>query len=115
MDGVNLHEKHGGKFHFQLRLTQSMCDAPLEVLELGVRSYNCLKRAGFNTVGNLVDALSEGADLKTIRNCGKTSVREIQEHLFLYQYYSLPDDKKDDYLREVVRMNRKEECGAITV
>ena len=107
LDGVNLHEKHGAQFHFRMHLTQSMCDASLEVLDLGVRSYNCLKRAGYNTVGNLVDALASGTDLKTIRNCGKTSVREIQERLFLYQYNSLPADKQNDYLMEVVQMNRR--------
>lgn len=105
LDGVNLHEKKGGRFKFRMHMTQSMSNAQLEALDLGVRAYNSLKRAGYNTIGDVVEAVSSGADLHSIRNCGKTSVREIMEHLFLYQYNSLPTDKQEAYLLEVVRMN----------
>ena len=108
LDGVQLREKHGSSFKFRMHMTQSMSDTSLEALDLGVRAYNSLKRAGYNTIGDVVDAISSGSDLKSIRNCGKTSVREIMEHLFLYQYNSLPASKQDDYLIEVVQMNRKE-------
>ena len=108
LDGVQLREKHGSSFKFRMHMTQSMSDTSLEALDLGVRAYNSLKRAGYNTIGDVVDAISSGSDLKSIRNCGKTSVREIMEHLFLYQYNSLPANKQDDYLIEVVQMNRKE-------
>ena len=43
--------------------------------------------------------------LKSIRNCGRTSAREIMEHLFLYQYNSLRTESRDAYLREVAAMN----------
>ena len=108
LDGVQLREKRGSSFKFRMHMTQSMSDTSLEALDLGVRAYNSLKRAGYNTIGDVVDAISSGSDLKSIRNCGKTSVREIMEHLFLYQYNSLPASKQDDYLIEVVQMNRKE-------
>ena len=108
MDGVNLHEKKGGRFKFQMHMTQGMSESSIETLDLSVRSYNSLKRAGFNTVGDVVDAISSGTELKGIRNCGAKSVREIMEHLFLYQYNSLPADKQDDYLVEVVLMNKRE-------
>ncbi len=51
----------------------------IEELELGVRSYNCLKRAGSQTVGDLV-AKSEG-ELAAIPNFGKKSIDEVQETL----------------------------------
>ncbi len=108
LDGVKLREKHGGSFKFKIHLTQTMSDTSIEALELGVRAYNSLKRAGYNTIGDLVEVISSGKDLKNIRNCGKTSIRDIMEHLFLYQYNSLPANKQDDYLKEVVLMNRKE-------
>ena len=105
MDGVILKERHGGKFHFRLHLTNQMMNAPLEALELGQRSYNCLKRAGFSTIGEVLNAISGGTDLKTIRNCGSKSIREIMEQLFLYQYTSLCPEKQEEYLKEVVQMN----------
>ena len=109
MDGVDLHEKKGGSFKFRMHLTPGMSESPIETLELSVRSYNSLKRAGFNTVGDVADAICSGIKLKEIRNCGAKSVREIMEHLFLYQYNSLTPDRQDEYLKEVVMMNRCQE------
>ena len=105
MEGVELKEKHGGQFHFRLHLTEKMRNTPLEALELGQRSYNCLKRAGYSTIGELTDAISGGQELKGIRNCGAKSVREIMEQLFLFQYTSLKPEMQKAYLNEVVQMN----------
>jgi hypothetical protein len=54
-------------------------DTPIEELDLSVRSYNCLKRVGITTVGELV-AKSE-AELLDIRNLGRSSVNEFREKL----------------------------------
>jgi DNA-directed RNA polymerase subunit alpha len=56
-----------------------MHDILIEELELGVRSYNCLKRAGIQTVGDLVSK-SEG-ELNAIPNFGKKSIDEVIETL----------------------------------
>lgn len=52
---------------------------PVEELDLTVRSYNCLKREGIHTVGELV-ARSE-ADLLDIRNFGSKSINEVKDKL----------------------------------
>ena len=52
---------------------------PIEDLDLSVRSYNCLKREGINTVAELV-ALSE-TQLMNIRNFGQKSVDEVRDKL----------------------------------
>ena len=52
---------------------------PIESLDLSVRSYNCLKREGINTVSELV-ALSEH-QLMNIRNFGSKSVDEVRDKL----------------------------------
>jgi DNA-directed RNA polymerase subunit alpha len=56
-----------------------MHDILIEELELGVPSYNCLKRAGIQTVGDLI-AKSEG-ELNAIPNFGKKSIDEVIETL----------------------------------
>ena len=56
-----------------------MHDILIEELELGVRSYNCLKRAGIQTVGDLIGK-SEG-ELNAIPNFGKKSIDEVIETL----------------------------------
>lgn len=52
---------------------------PIEDLDLQARSFNCLKREGIHTLGQLVARSRE--DLLDIRNFGKKSIDEIQEKL----------------------------------
>jgi DNA-directed RNA polymerase subunit alpha len=61
------------------RASTAMDDILIEELDLGVRSYNCLKRAGIQTVGDLVSK-SEG-ELAAIPNFGKKSIDEVVETL----------------------------------
>ncbi len=51
----------------------------IEDLDLSVRSYNCLKRAGINTVQDLRDKSEE--DLMKVRNLGKKSLKEVKQKL----------------------------------
>ena len=51
----------------------------IEELELGVRSYNCLKRAGIQTVGDLVQ--KSDSELAAIPNFGRKSIEEVKETL----------------------------------
>ncbi len=51
----------------------------IEELELGVRSYNCLKRVGVETIGDLVS--KSEAELAAIPNFGKKSIEEVIESL----------------------------------
>jgi DNA-directed RNA polymerase subunit alpha len=52
---------------------------PIEELDLTVRSYNCLKREGINTVGELISR--NEADLLDIRNFGQKSIDEVKMKL----------------------------------
>src|SRR5215203_5202721 len=54
-------------------------DRLIEELEIGVRAYNCLKRAGIQTVGDLVQR-SE-SELNAIPNFGRRSTEEVKESL----------------------------------
>ena len=56
-----------------------MDDILIEELELGVRSYNCLKRAGIQTVGDLVQ--KSDSELAAIPNFGRKSIEEVKETL----------------------------------
>ena len=60
-------------------LAHGMENFPIEELELGVRSYNCLKRVGIETIGDLVSK-SEN-ELASIPNFGKKSIEEVKETL----------------------------------
>ncbi len=54
----------------------------IEDLELSVRSYNCLKRAGIQTVEELTQKTEE--DMMKVRNLGKKSLKEVKEVLISY-------------------------------
>jgi DNA-directed RNA polymerase subunit alpha len=60
-------------------LAHGMENFPIEELELGVRSYNCLKRVGIETIGDLVSK-TEG-ELAAIPNFGRKSIEEVKETL----------------------------------
>ena len=51
----------------------------IEELDLSVRSYNCLKRAGINTVQELTE--KSEADMMRVRNLGRKSLVEVKEKL----------------------------------
>jgi len=54
-------------------------DMTIDELELSVRSYNCLKRAGINTVGELCDKTED--DMMKVRNLGRKSLEEVLNKL----------------------------------
>ncbi|MBR4435737.1 MAG: DNA-directed RNA polymerase subunit alpha [Clostridia bacterium] len=56
-------------------------DMVIEELDLSVRSYNCLKRAGINTIAELVERDEE--EMMKVRNLGKKSLEEVQQKLAL--------------------------------
>src|SRR2546421_2941019 len=61
------------------RSPDGMDDILIEELELGVRSYNCLKRAGIQTVGDLLQ--KSESELNAIPNFGRKSIEEVIETL----------------------------------
>lgn len=65
-------EKEEGKKEKALELT-------IEELDLSVRSYNCLKRAGINTVEELTEKTED--DMMKVRNLGKKSLEEVIQKL----------------------------------
>jgi DNA-directed RNA polymerase subunit alpha len=79
-------EGEGGEFY----------DVPIEDLDLAMRAYNCLKRAGITTVGEIIERLERGpAEILAIRNFGQKSLVELIERLrekgYLPEGYELED------------------------
>ncbi|WOC32612.1 MULTISPECIES: DNA-directed RNA polymerase subunit alpha [Caproicibacterium] len=54
---------------------EKVLEMTIEELDLSVRSFNCLKRAGINTVGDLVNKSEE--DMMKVRNLGRKSLEEV--------------------------------------
>lgn len=58
---------------------EKVLEMTIEELDLSVRSYNCLKRAGINTVSELTERTMD--DMMKVRNLGKKSLEEVQQKL----------------------------------
>ena len=54
---------------------EKVLEMTIEELDLSVRSFNCLKRAGINTVGDLINKSED--DMMKVRNLGKKSLEEV--------------------------------------
>ena len=70
--GIDFNEPEDDKKDKGLEMT-------IEELDLSVRAYNCLKRAGINTVAELVQRNQE--DMMKVRNLGKKSLEEVEQKL----------------------------------
>ena len=58
---------------------EKILEMAIEELDLSVRSYNCLKRAGINTVEELVQRNEE--EMMKVRNLGRKSLEEVEQKL----------------------------------
>ena len=58
---------------------EKILEITIEELDLSVRSYNCLKRAGINTVEELIKRNEE--EMMKVRNLGRKSLEEVQQKL----------------------------------
>ncbi|MBU5485061.1 DNA-directed RNA polymerase subunit alpha [Clostridium sp. MSJ-11] len=58
---------------------EKVLEMTIEELDLSVRSYNCLKRAGINTVQELTERTID--DMMKVRNLGKKSLEEVEQKL----------------------------------
>lgn len=98
-------------FHYHVMFTAEQMKQDVEVLDLSVRAYHCLKRFGFNTLGNLINGIytkeneTSKRQLLKVRNLGKNTAEEILMKLFYYQFNVLPDSQKREYMLEVAASN----------
>ena len=98
--------RRGGKLRFPIYLDEKLKITEIDALELSIRSSNCLHRAGYMMIADLVESINGTEDLRKIRNCGKKSVDEIMEQLFCYQYNQLDTSKKIKYIKRVLELNK---------
>ena len=102
---------HKKFIRFNVYLSKKELDENLSVLDLSQRSINCLRRAGFNTLRDMLDAISVTGDerskekLLRLRNLGRKSAEEILLTLMCYQFQILSDRERKEYLQDIVKLN----------
>ena len=70
---------------------EKVLEMTIEELDLSVRAYNCLKRAGINTVSELVQRNQE--DMMKVRNLGRKSLEEVEQKLEALNLALRPSDE----------------------
>ncbi|MBN2796196.1 MAG: DNA-directed RNA polymerase subunit alpha [Clostridia bacterium] len=70
---------------------EKVLEMTIEELDLSVRSYNCLKRAGINTVEELANKSEE--DMMKVRNLGKKSLEEVKKKLIELELGLRPEEE----------------------
>jgi DNA-directed RNA polymerase subunit alpha len=70
---------------------EKVLEMSIDELELSVRSYNCLKRAGINTVEELCNKTPD--DMMKVRNLGKKSLEEVLEKLKELGLHLMPSEE----------------------
>jgi DNA-directed RNA polymerase subunit alpha len=80
-------------------LPAQVAETPIEELDLSVRAYNCLKRAGLTRVGEIIERMAQGDDeMLVIRNFGQKSLDELKVALAVKgfdQYLPVSDSAGD--------------------
>lgn len=97
--------RNGRPLRIPFIMNSELMSSDIACMELSVRAYNSLRRAGFNTVGDIVNGINSTEDLAKIRNCGRTSISEISCKLYAFQYSLIPKEKKQAYMLKIMRMN----------
>lgn len=72
-----------------------LLEEPIDILDLSVRSYHCCLRAGVNTLGDLCGKTY--AEMKRVRNMGKTSLKEIENKMHEYGLTFKPEDNNEEH------------------
>lgn len=114
LDGITIEELlmiRQKRFFYEVRLSETQCKQEIMTLDLSQRAYNCLRRAGINTVGQILDRFHDSGDqsskrqLQQLKNLGKGTADEILIKLFFYQFSVLPEEKRSSYMKRVLEMN----------
>ena len=98
-----------GKFfgvgtRIRIPFSESACNTKLEDLDWSVRSYNCLKRAGYKTLDQVIDAMMQNT-LCHIRNLGKNSRAEIRVRILEYGYSQLSEKDRKAFVKTLFDLN----------
>jgi len=70
---------------------EKVLEMTIEELDLSVRSFNCLKRAGINTVEDLISKSEE--EMMKVRNLGRKSLEEVLAKLDTLGFSLSPNDE----------------------
>ena len=94
----------GEDFRLRIPYSEGVCNIPIEEMGLNVRPFNALRRGGVNTVGEIIDLISEGK-LFQIRCLGQKCAKEIKFTLAEFGFGKLSEKQKESFILDMLREN----------
>ena len=96
-----IYEHFGMGMPIQIPFGQAVCRTDIDELALSVRTFNALKRGGIRTVGDVIDAITQGK-LMGVRNLGCKSSAEIKIQILEYGYAHLSEIEQKTFLQKMI-------------
>lgn len=94
----------GKNVNVRVGFTRIDCDKKVEEIDFSVRAINSLRRAGLNTISDVIDAVSNDALMK-IKNLGIKTRNEIKTQLFVLGYCNSTPSEKRQILTDILNRN----------
>lgn len=88
---------------FPVKLTEKQRQIDVKELNLGNRAENVLKRAGIETIQNLMDQFD---GLYHLRSCGTTTAKEIKNTFLQWWYQDKTDEEIKEFWKSFVEINK---------
>ena len=95
----------GAGARIRLPFSERACNTKIDDLNLSVRSYNGLMRAGLTTVDKIIDYMQEDK-LLNIRNLGKNSKAEINVRIYEFGYNCLSERARKEFAKNLFELNK---------
>lgn len=102
MTSNDVREIRDGLIVYPFYMVKKYLDTDVMDFNLSVRSYHCIKRMGWNTVGDIVGSIESKQDLLRVKNLGKTSADEIFHTLVSYHQDMLEANEKSIYRKNLM-------------
>lgn len=94
----------GPSVQIRLPFPGRLCRLSIDEMQLSVRSWNALRRAGIDTVDQLITVAAAG-DLPRIRNLGRISLSEIKTRLMTLGFQALSPQQQRQFFEYVIDHN----------
>ena len=96
----------GKGVNMSLPLGEKFLQNSIDILDLSVRSQNCLTRKNVKTIDDLAETIANPDGLASMRGLGAKSINEIKTRLMVCAYDNLSDRQKLDFLQDMVEKNQ---------
>ena len=100
-----LHQFYGSNIRVKIGYSHKVCGTSIDEMQLSVRSWNALRRAGVSTIGEIIDLIMQDGLVK-IRNLGRISMSEIKTKILAEGFNDLSTTEKVAFFEYLIEHNQ---------